>query len=143
MLSSLTDEGRKTLKGRPERLQDLQMAAAVGQTRLMSRYDELFGKKGCLIGQMLLTHADFHQKIRLTNARRTVENLLRNRVIPVINENDTVATSEIRFGDNDRLAARVAQLVMADSLVLLSDVDGLYDADPRRNAGARKGLAFG
>jgi glutamate 5-kinase len=110
------------------------MAAAVGQTRLMSRYADLFADAGCLVGQVLLTRANFHQKVRLTNARRTIENLLRNGVVPIINENDTVADDEIRadmaFGDNDHLAALVVKLIRADLLVLLTTVDGLREQGP-------------
>jgi len=116
---------------RPERLPDLQMAAAVGQTRLMSRYDELFSKSGRRVGQILLTHADFHQKIRMTNARRTIENLIRHGVIPIINENDVVADEEIRadlaVGDNDFLASLVVKLIRADLLVLLTTSDGVRE----------------
>jgi glutamate 5-kinase len=127
------------MKSRPTRLPDLQMAAAVGQTRLMSRYGALFSAAGCVVGQVLLTHDDFHHNIRLTNARRTMENMLRNRVIPVVNENDVVADEEIRadlaLGDNDLLAALVVRLVRADLLVMLTTVDGLLERGsgrPRR-----------
>jgi len=117
------------MRERPSLLPDLQMAAAVGQCRLMSRYDELFSAAGCKVGQVLLTHDDFHHKIRLTNARRTLENLLRNGVVPIINENDVVADEEIRadlaLGDNDLLASLVVRLVRADLLVLLTTTDGL------------------
>ena len=119
------------MKQRPAQLPDLQMAAAVGQTRLMSKYDELFGAAGCKIGQLLLTHGDFLQKVRLTNVRRTMENLLRNGVIPMVNENDVVADEEIKaglsFGDNDYLASLVVKMVRADLLVLLTTVDGLQE----------------
>ena len=116
---------------RPTSLPDLQMAAAVGQCRLMSRYDALFSALGCTVGQVLLTHADFHHKIRLTNARRTLENLIRYKVIPVINENDVVADEEIKadlaLGDNDYLASLLVKLIRADLLVLLTTVDGLRE----------------
>ena len=119
---------------RPESLPDLQMAAAVGQCRLMARYDEIFGKLRCHVGQVLLTHGDFDNKIRLTNARRTMENLIRHRVIPVINENDVVTDEEIRadlaFGDNDYLASLVAKLIRADLLIMLTTVDGLREMGP-------------
>ena len=125
------------MQERPTQLQDLQMAAAVGQTRLMSRYDQLFAEAGCRVGQVLLTHADFKHKVRLTNARRTMENLIRNRVIPIINENDVVADEEIRadlaLGDNDYLASLVVKLIRADLLVILTTVDGLRE----RNASGR------
>lgn len=123
------------MRARPADLPDLQMAAAVGQTRLMSRYDELFSAAGCKVGQVLLTHADFHHKIRLTNARRTMENLIRNKVVPVINENDVVADEEIRadlaLGDNDYLASLVVKLIRADLLIILTTVDGVRDHDDR------------
>lgn len=117
------------MKERPSALPDLQMAAAVGQSRLMARYDSIFGRLGCKVGQILLTHGDFQHKVRLTNARRTIENLLRHKVIPIINENDVVADEEIKadlaLGDNDLLASLVVKLVRADLLVLLTTVDGL------------------
>ncbi len=116
---------------RPRLLPDLQMAAAVGQSRLMARYDELFTAQSCRIGQVLLTHADFNHKIRETNIRRTLENLLRNAVIPIINENDVVTDEEIKadlaFGDNDYLASLVAKLIRADLLILLTTVDGVRE----------------
>lgn len=119
------------MKQRPTRLPDLQMAAAVGQCRLITRYDALFAEAGCRIGQMLLTHGDFQHKLRLTNVRRTMENLIRHRVIPIINENDVVADEEIRadlaLGDNDFLASLVVKLIRADLLVLLTTTDGVRD----------------
>ena len=125
---------------RPKQLADLQMAAAVGQTRLMSRYSELFAAQGCKVGQVLLTHADFHQKVRLTNARRTIENLLRHRVIPIINENDVVADEEIRadlaVGDNDLLASLVVRMIRADLLILLTTTDGVRE--PGRSGRTRR-----
>ena len=117
------------MKERPVKLPDLQMAAAVGQTRLMCRYSDLFLKFGCRIGQVLLTHEDFHHKIRMTNIRRTMENLLRNGVIPIVNENDVVADEEIRaglaLGDNDYLASLLVKLIRADLLIMLTSVDGV------------------
>jgi len=122
------------MRERPTRLPDLQMAAAVGQTRLMSRYDELFASAGITVGQILLTHHDFRHKVRLTNARRTMENLIRNGVIPVVNENDVVTDEEIRadlaLGDNDLLASLVVKLVRADLLIMLTTVDGLRERAP-------------
>lgn len=116
---------------RPTRVPDLQMAAAIGQTRLMAQYSELFGNQGFQVGQMLLTHADFKHRVRLANARRTMENLLRHNVIPIINENDVVADEEIRadltLGDNDLLAALVVKLIRADLLIMLTTVDGLRE----------------
>lgn len=119
---------------RPADLHDLQMAAAVGQTHMMSRYEDLFGKKGCKVGQVLLTHDNFCHKITLTNARRTMETLIRNEVVPIINENDVVANEEIRavdtVGDNDYLASLVVKLIRADLLVLLSTIDGVREIGP-------------
>jgi glutamate 5-kinase len=117
------------MKTRPTAVPDLQMAAAVGQCRLMTTYDKLFAAKRCKVGQVLLTHDDFNHKLRLTNARRTMENMLRNRVIPIVNENDVVADEEIRadikLGDNDFLASLLVNLIRADLLIILSTVDGL------------------
>ena len=121
---------------RRARLEDLQAAAAAGQVQLVHAYQEVLGTHGISAAQVLLTPDDTENRRRFLNARGTLARLLERSVIPIINENDTVATDEIRYGDNDRLAARVAQLVMADALVLLSDVDGLYTADPRKDAKA-------
>lgn len=115
------------------RLEESQAAAAVGQIRLAHAYKEILEQHGLAVAQILLTIEDTEQRRRYLNARNTLRTLLTLGAIPVINENDTVATSEIRYGDNDRLAARVAQMASADCLVLLSDVDGLYTADPRRD----------
>jgi glutamate 5-kinase len=113
------------------RLEESQAAAATGQARLVHAWQESLARHGITVAQVLVTPADTEERRRHLNARSTLETLLRLGVVPVINENDTVATEEIRFGDNDRLAARVAQMVSADTLVLLSDIDGLYTADPR------------
>jgi glutamate 5-kinase len=131
--------GRRQLKlpAGPLRLEESQAAAAVGQIRLAHAYKELLEDGGVNVAQVLLTLEDSEQRTRYLNARATLEALLSLNVIPVINENDTVATAEIRYGDNDRLAARVAQMASADCLVLLSDVDGLYSADPNRDPNAR------
>ncbi|GAA2182214.1 glutamate 5-kinase [Brooklawnia cerclae] len=118
------------LRRRPRDLAHQQAAAAVGQGLLIQRYTEMFNARGILVGQVLLTVDDVTRQSNYANALRTLGTLLRMGVIPVINENDTVATHEIRFGDNDRLAALVAQLVRADALVLLSDIDALYTAHP-------------
>lgn len=115
----------------PLGLEQKQAAAAVGQIRLAHAYKELLEDDSIVVAQVLLTLQDSEQRRRYLNARATLNTLLDLGAIPVINENDTVATSEIRYGDNDRLAARVAQMASADCLVLLSDVDGLYTADPR------------
>jgi glutamate 5-kinase len=120
------------LARRPRDLATQQAAAAVGQLQLARAYGESFGRHGQVIGQVLLTADDMVRRAHYRNAQRTLERLLGLDVLPVVNENDTVATDEIRVGDNDRLAALVAHLIGADGLVLLSDVDGLYDADPRR-----------
>ena len=125
------------LTGRALKLEEKQAAAASGQIRLAHAYQEALGKHGIAVAQILLTPDDTEERRRHLNARATIEQLLELHAVPVINENDTVATQEIRFGDNDRLAARVAQMISADTLVLLSDIDGLYSADPRRDPAAR------
>jgi glutamate 5-kinase len=125
------------LARRPRDLATLQAAASVGQGALVHRYAESFAAHGLRVGQVLLTADDVVRRGHYLNARRTLDRLLSLGVVPVVNENDAVATAEIRFGDNDRLAALVANLVAADLLVLLSDVDGVYDADPRRVPTAR------
>ena len=117
-------------------LEDKQAAAAVGQSLLMHAWEEALAPHGLIAAQLLLTRDDTERRRRWLNARATVEALLGHGVVPVVNENDTVATEEIRYGDNDRLAARAAQLARADLLVLLSDIDGLYTADPRRDPAA-------
>ncbi len=119
------------------RLEESQAAAAVGQIRLAHAYKELLEEHGVTVAQVLLTLEDSERRRRYLNARATLEALLSLGALPVINENDTVATAEIRYGDNDRLAARVAQMAGADCLVLLSDVDGLYSADPNKDPRAR------
>lgn len=124
------------LTRRPRDLATQQAAASVGQLLLAEAYAAAFGKHGQPIGQVLLTADDMIRRAHYRNAQRTLERLLGLGVLPVVNENDTVATDEIRVGDNDRLAALVAHLIGAEGLVLLSDVDGLYDGDPRR-PGAR------
>jgi glutamate 5-kinase len=120
------------LSRRPHELALQQAAASVGQVLLAERYAASFARYGLHVGQVLLTADDLHRRGHYRNAERTLERLLGLGVIPIVNENDTVATHEIRFGDNDRLAALVAHLVRADALVLLSDVDGLYSGSPRR-----------
>jgi glutamate 5-kinase len=124
------------LARRPRDLATQQAAASVGQGMLLARYTAAFARRGITVGQVLLTVEDITRRTQYRNAYRTFHKLLELGVLPVVNENDTVATHEIRFGDNDRLAALVAQLVHADALVLLSDAGGLYDDDPRR-PGAR------
>ena len=120
------------LRRRPRTLPDLQMCAAVGQSRLMARYDRLFGARRCAVGQVLLTHDGLKMRERHLNARNTLLKLLRNGIIPIVNENDAVSVEEIRFGDNDVLAALVGLLIDADALILLTTVDGLRaPAGPR------------
>ncbi len=125
------------LARRPRDLATAQAAASVGQGLLMARYTEAFARHGTTVGQVLLTAEDVIRRTHYANARRTLDRLLGLGVVPVVNENDTVATDEIRFGDNDRLAALVAHLVQADALLLLTDVDALYDGPPTR-PGARR-----
>lgn len=115
------------LHARPTNLPDLQMAAAIGQMRLMTRYEKLFAAQRCKVGQVLLTHSDLKDRRRHLNARNTVMNLLRHQVVPIVNENDVVAVDEIQFGDNDILAALVAHLIQADLLILLTVTDGLRE----------------
>ena len=124
------------LSARPRDLATQQAAASVGQSLLVQRYATAFAQHDRIVGQVLLTADDLIRRAHYRNARTTLDRLLDLGVVPVVNENDAVATEEIRFGDNDRLAALVAHLVRADALILLSDVDGLYDGDPR-TPGAR------
>ena len=120
------------------KLEDSQAAAAVGQIDLAHAYEEAFRARGLVAAQVLLTLGDTEERRRYLNARNTMTTLLKLGAVPVVNENDTVATSEIRYGDNDRLAARVASMMSADCLVLLSDVDGFYTAPPGSRADARR-----
>jgi glutamate 5-kinase len=131
--------GRRALglKAGKLRLEEKQAAAAAGQPRLMRAWDDALARHDAPTAQALLTFHDTEQRRRWLNARATMETLLDRGAIPIVNENDTVATEEIRYGDNDRLAARVAQMLGADVLVLLSDIDGLYDSDPRSTPGAQ------
>jgi len=125
------------LAGNRLRLEEKQAAAATGQIRLAHAYQEALARHGITVAQILLTPEDTEARRRHLNARATFAQLLGLGAVPVVNENDTIATAEIRFGDNDRLAARVAQMTSADMLVLLSDIDGLYTADPRTDPDAR------
>ncbi len=118
------------------RLEESQAAAATGQIQLAHAYQEALARHGITVAQVLLTLDDSEERRRYLNARQTMATLLGLEAVPVINENDTVATDEIRFGDNDRLGARVAEMISADTLVLLSDIDGLYTANPRSDASA-------
>lgn len=120
------------LTRRPTDLATKQAAASVGQVALVNAWSAAFARFGRTVGQVLLTAQDFSMRVSHTNAARTLDRLRALHAVAIVNENDTVATSEIRFGDNDRLSALVAHLVGADALVLLSDIDGLYDADPRK-----------
>ncbi len=131
--------GRSVLRLSPGllKLEDSQAAAAVGQIALARIWAEILSRHGITAGQVLVTLQDTEERRRYLNARSTIERLLEWRAVPVINENDTVATNEIRYGDNDRLAARVATMASADLLVLLSDIEGLYDAPPGENPHAK------
>ncbi len=123
------------LKARPTEVADVQMCAAVGQARFISEYEKLFGARGVQIGQVLLTHADFADRRRVANLRRSLDHLVRAGIVPVINENDIVADEEVKgltFGDNDWLSSLIVKLVHADALVLLTTVDGLLDGAGRR-----------
>jgi glutamate 5-kinase len=131
-------EGMQRLgwKKRPASVHDLQAAAAVGQMGLVQAYESCFRKHGLHAAQVLLTHADLADRERYLNARTTLTTLLSLRVVPIINENDTVVTDEIKFGDNDTLGALVANLIEAEVLIILTDQDGLYTADPRKDSKA-------
>ena len=129
--------GKLGLLSRPEDIATKQAAAAIGQCELMYTYDKLFSKYHHTVAQLLITGADIEHEVRHTNFTTTLNRLLELRAIPVINENDTVATDEIVIGDNDTLAAIVAKSVSADLLILLSDIDGLYTADPHKDENAQ------
>lgn len=124
------------LSRRPKDLATKQAAASVGQVALVNSWSAAFARYGRTVGQVLLTAHDISMRVQHTNAQRTLDRLRALHAVAIVNENDTVATNEIRFGDNDRLSALVAHLVGADALVLLSDIDGLYDCDPRKTADA-------
>jgi glutamate 5-kinase len=134
----VTGMARLGLTARPRSIPQTQAAAAVGQSALMWHYEQAFKRHGLRVGQVLLTGQDISDRSRYLNARNTLQALLGFGVIPIVNENDTVAVDEIKVGDNDNLAAFVAQLIDADLLVLLTDVDGLYTGDPRRDPAARR-----
>jgi len=125
------------LKKRVLLLEEKQASAAVGQIKLAHAYQEGLKSHGVSVAQILLTLDDSKNEMRRQNAKNTLETLLSLNIIPVINENDAVATDEIRYGDNDRLAAHVAQMIQADTLVLLSDIEGLYTSDPKRDPNAK------
>lgn len=130
--------GREVLRksDAPQYVSDKQMLSAIGQPQLMSVYSQIFGMYGKNVSQILLTHADLSDRKRYLNAYNTFEALLGNHIIPIVNENDTLATEEIRVGDNDNLSAHVSNLVGADLLILLTDQNGLFTADPRSNPDA-------
>ncbi|HXG02893.1 MAG TPA: glutamate 5-kinase [Candidatus Binatia bacterium] len=134
----VTGMARLALGQRPQSIPEKQAAAAVGQSALMWHYEAAFKRHRVPVGQVLLTAEDIAHRARYLNARNTLTTLLRFGVLPIVNENDTVAVEEIKVGDNDTLSALVASLIDADLLVLLTDVDGLYTSDPRLDAGARK-----
>lgn len=123
--------GALGLSDRPKTIPQKQAAAAIGQSRLMRAYEDAFATHGINVAQLLLTRGDLADRTRHLNARATLETLLECGVVPIINENDTVAVEEIKFGDNDNLSALVTSLIDADLLIILTDIDGLYDADPR------------
>ncbi len=131
--------GRKHIKNSKKslKLEEKQAAAACGQIELMQHYNNSFNNLGLKAAQLLLTVYDSDNRRNYLNAKNTLVTLLENNIIPIINENDTVATQELRFGDNDRLAARVAQMIEADLLIILSDIDGLYDSNPQINNNAK------
>src|SRR6202035_287346 len=131
------ERSRLKLPRGPLKREESQAAAAVGQIALARIWSEVLGHHGIGAGQILVTFQDTEERRRYLNARSTIAKLLEWRAVPVINENDTVATNEIRYGDNDRLAARVATMASADLLILLSDIDGLYDAPPSQNPNAK------
>ncbi len=128
--------GKLCLKEKPQDMPTKQAAAAVGQCELMYTYDKLFSEYNHTVAQILLTGADVHDEVRYTNFKNTVNRLVEMGVLPVINENDSVSTEEIEIGDNDTLGAIVATAVKADLMVILSDIDGLYTADPHKHPDA-------
>ncbi|WP_281888051.1 glutamate 5-kinase [Paenibacillus sp. YYML68] len=123
---------------RPKALHEKQASASVGQALLMQAYHEAFARHGVGVGQILLTRIDFVSRKRVHNAQMTLEELLRRRMIPIINENDTVSVDELKFGDNDKLSSLVANLVRAKQLVIITDMDGLYTGDPRKDKAAKR-----
>lgn len=129
--------GKLGMKERPKTIPKKQAAAAVGQGLLMHMYEKIFAEYGKTTAQILLTREDMNNRVRFLNARNVLFELLGNGVIPVINENDAVVVEEIKFGDNDTLSAIVASIVEAELLILLSDIDGLYDSNPNNNPGAK------
>lgn len=129
--------GKLGLKTKPSTIPEKQAAAAIGQGILLHIYEKFFSEYGQVVAQILLTKDDITNKLRYSNAKNTFHQLLDQGVIPIVNENDAVVTHEIKFGDNDTLSALVAGLIEADILILLSDIDGLYNADPKNNPSAK------
>lgn len=129
--------GKLKLKGKPKTLGEKQAIAAVGQCELMHIYSKFFSDYGHIVGQILLTRDVVEDDIRRQHVVNTFENLLEKEIIPIVNENDSVAVEEIEFGDNDTLSAIVAELTGADLLIILSDIDGFYDGDPKKNADSK------
>jgi len=125
------------LSERPKAIQEKQAAAAVGQSELMHLYSKFFSEYGHTVAQILLTKDVVEEEVKRTNVINTFESLIHKGILPIVNENDTVATDEIEFGDNDSLSALVATLINADLLILLSDIEGLYEADPKKNPDAK------
>lgn len=130
--------GKLGLKEKPNEIQLKQAAAAVGQSSLMRAYERIFSRFSKKVGQILLTRSTFSDRRRYLNAKNTILTLLDFKIIPIINENDTVSTEEIKFGDNDQLAALVSGLINAERLIILSDVDGLYSSDPKKDPNAKQ-----
>ncbi|MCM8830324.1 MAG: glutamate 5-kinase, partial [Candidatus Omnitrophica bacterium] len=124
-------------KKRPQDISSLQAAASVGQSRLMRVYDRLFREEGINVGQILLTRDVFTMPVRRRNARETIQTLLKLNVVPIINENDSVAVDEIKVGDNDILSSYVAELISADMLIIITDVDGLSFSDPKKRSSTK------
>lgn len=129
--------GKLGLKAKPKAMSGKQAAAAVGQGILMHMYEKLFSEYGKTVAQILLTREDMDHSSRFSNAKNTFSALLKQGVIPIVNENDAIAVEEIKFGDNDTLSAVVAKLTSADLLILLSDIDGMYDSNPKTNENAK------
>ncbi|MDR2600467.1 MAG: glutamate 5-kinase, partial [Oscillospiraceae bacterium] len=125
--------GCLNIKEKPESISERQALAAIGQGRLMHLYEKLFAEHGTVVAQVLLTKDDLEENERCFNAKTTIKQILAYNAVPIINENDTVSYEQIKFGDNDTLSAMVANLVEADLLILLSDIDGLYSKDPRKD----------
>ena len=125
------------IKKYPKTMPERQGAAAVGQPILMDAYNKVFKKLGLNIAQILLTHSDLDERERFLNACNTIDNLLHKKIIPIVNENDTVSTEEIKFGDNDSLASQVAQMTRSGLVVILSDVEGMYSANPNIDKNAK------